>query len=496
MRQLRSGIALFVVLAAVLYMVALQRAAEATAADAVLEADSMTSVPATAGIISRDTTATGAASVLMQSNSTLTKVISLPASTAISVKAKGQQCFGAPYMTVAVDGKAVLNTAVGATAWTAYAVPVTIAAGTHTVTVAFTNDLVFFCDRNLFVDTVAITPAATSTPPATTPPVTPVTVIGHGTVGGCGGGPLLSLSDADLGRELDAAKAAGMRSIRLDIDWSAIEGVKGQQNWANTDRIINAITTRGMTPLGLLTYAPQWASGSTDSHTPPTDPNTFATFAKSAATRYLGKVPAWEIWNEPNIVSFFKPKPNITTYNKLLAAAYTSIKSVQPTLTVISAGLSPAVDNGSDIAPVTFVKGIYSGGANKYLDALAMHPYTYPSLPTDPATASWSAFQQLTPMRAVMVAGGDTAKLIWLTEFGAPTGTDPTAVTEAFQAQTISVVLQTARATAWLGPAFLYNIRDSGTNLADREQNFGILKRDFTPKAGYAALKTIATAAQ
>ena len=125
-----------------------------------------------------------------------------------------------------------------------------------------------------------------------------------------------------------------------------------------------------------------------------------------------------------------------------------------------------------------------------------MHPYTYPALPTDPTTASWSAFQQLTPMRAVMVAGGDTAKLIWLTEFGAPTGTDPTSVTEAFQAQTISVVLQTARDTAWLGPAFLYNIRDSGTDLTDREQNFGMLKRDFTPKAGYAALQAIATAAQ
>ncbi|MCV7228302.1 hypothetical protein [Mycolicibacterium komossense] len=125
------------------------------------------------------------------------------------------------------------------------------------------------------------------------------------------------------------------------------------------------------------------------------------------------------VTRQPNIVSFFQPKPNIATYNKLPAAAYTAIKGVQPSLTVISAGLSPAVDNGSDIAPVTFVKGIYSGGANKYLDALAMHPYTYPSLPNDPTTASWSAFQQLTPMRAVMVAGGDTAKLIWLTEFGA-----------------------------------------------------------------------------
>ncbi|MCV7228303.1 hypothetical protein [Mycolicibacterium komossense] len=72
----------------------------------------------------------------------------------------------------------------------------------------------------------------------------------YGAVVGCGGGPLLSLSDADLGRELDLAKTAGMRAIRIDVDWSAIEAAKGHQNWTNTDRIINAITSRGMAPLG------------------------------------------------------------------------------------------------------------------------------------------------------------------------------------------------------------------------------------------------------
>jgi polysaccharide biosynthesis protein PslG len=495
MRHIRVGIAIVVALAAAIYVALFQPAPEARAADTVFEAESMTISPFFGGTTYRVNTASSGASLLLLFSSTASKTISLPTSSSITVRAMGQACFGAPAMTVAVDGQTVLNTSVTATTWTNYTAPVSVAAGTHTISVSFTNDFaIIICDRNLLVDSITVTGASTTTtPPTTTPPV-PVTVIGHGAVGGCGGGPFLSLSDADLAKELDLAKAAGMKAIRLDIDWSAIEEVKGVQTWSSTDRVINAITSRGMTPLGLLTYAPQWASGSTDSHTPPIDPNTFATFAKTAASRYKGKIYAWEIWNEPNIVSFFKPKPNIATYNKLLTGAYTAIKSVDSTLTVISGGLAPAVDNGSDIAPVTFVTGIYSAGANKYLDGVGMHPYTYPYLPNDPTTTAWSAFLQLTPMRAVMVAGGDTAKLVWLTEFGAPTGTDPTAVTEAVQAQTISIVLQSARDTAWLGPALVYNLRDLGTDLSDREQNFGILHYDFTPKQSYDALKTIAIA--
>lgn len=493
MRKIRLGIALFALLSTLLSMVAFQRAPRAAADDAVLVANSMAVTPSSAASVYPDKTATGGSSLLLQSNSIASKTISLPASTSVTVRVKGQQCFGAPTMSVAVDGKTVISTAVSATSWTTFTVPVTIPAGSHSFSVAFTNDFVFFCDRNLFVDSIAVTPAVASNPPTTTPPVQ---VNFHGLVGGNQSGALFQMSDADLGRELDMAAAAGVRLIRLGVDWSSIEFNKGVRDWSGTDRVVNAVVARGMSPLGLVTYTPQWASGSSDSHTPPTDPNTFASFAKDAAARYLGKIAAWEVWNEPNIVAFFKPKPNIATYNKLLAASYTAIKSVSANLTVVSAGLSPAGDNGTDIAPLTFVKGIYSAGANKYLDALGMHPYTFPALPNDPTTASWSAFQLMTPMRAVMVAGGDTAKLIWLTEFGAPTGTDPAAVTESVQAQTISIVLQTARDTAWLGPAFLYSIRDAGTDPSDREQNFGVLRKDFSAKAGYAALKAIATASQ
>ncbi len=69
-------------------------------------------------------------------------------------------------MTVSLDGKAVATVNVSATSWTDYTVPVTTTAGTHTVSIAFTNDAYAGRgrDRNLRID--KITAIATPVPPS------------------------------------------------------------------------------------------------------------------------------------------------------------------------------------------------------------------------------------------------------------------------------------------------------------------------------------------
>ena len=133
-----------------------------------------------------------------------------------------------------------------------------------------------------------------------------------------------------------------------------------------------------MKPLGLLLHTPAWArvAGANDLEGAPNDPIQFATFAKAAATRYLGMVPAWEVWNEQNTT--WKPAPNVNAYAAVLATAYNAIKSVNSNLFVLAGGLAAADNIGTDIAPITFMNGLYAAGANKYFDALAMHPYAYP----------------------------------------------------------------------------------------------------------------------
>ncbi len=68
-----------------------------------------------------------------------------------------------PHMVVSAGGQVIGQTNVTATSWTDYSFPYQATAGSRTITVAFDNDLQANGeDRNLFVDRVAVSCAATT----------------------------------------------------------------------------------------------------------------------------------------------------------------------------------------------------------------------------------------------------------------------------------------------------------------------------------------------
>jgi hypothetical protein len=254
-----------------------------------------------------------------------------------------------------------------------------------------------------------------------------------------------------------------------------------------------------MSVIGLVVYTPAWARpAGTNSHVPPTDNANYARFASAAATRYSAKgVHTWELWNEPNLSNFWQPKPDAAAYTALLKAGYAAIKAVDPSSTVLSAGLSPAVDaaDGSQISPVTYMKAIYAAGGKGSFDAAAIHPYSYPAQPLDPNTSSWNTFYRMPLVHDVMTANGDGAKQLWATEYGAPTGTSSVAVSEATQALMVTNAYAAIQQWSWAGPLLWYSMRDAGTDLTYSEHNFGLIRYDFSAKSALAAFKTAMGAA-
>ena len=144
----------------------LATATTTSSGDVVLEGESLTLNPTGSGSRYSDSTASGGSALLMSSKGTASATVSLPTSSQLVIRAKGDQYNGAPSMTVSLDGKAVATVNVSATSWTDYTVPVTTTAGTHTVSIAFTNDAYAGRgkDRNLRID--KITAIATPVPPS------------------------------------------------------------------------------------------------------------------------------------------------------------------------------------------------------------------------------------------------------------------------------------------------------------------------------------------
>jgi len=331
-----------------------------------------------------------------------------------------------------------------------------------------------------------------SSPPSTSPPLAGAVIGGFSD-----GSSILGLDSAALERELDAIEATGATYLRIDVYWAEIERQRGVFEWAMTDQIVDGARSRGLEVLGVLDYSPTWARPrGTNDHHPPTNPADYADFARAAVERYAPRgVHEWEIWNEPNVAQFWTPRPDPSAYAALLSAAYPAIKAADPGATVVTGGLSPARDDsdGSAIAPVTFLEGVYAAGGGGEFDAVGHHPSNYPYMPLkrEPDDYNRNAFGGVTPvLYQTMQAHGDGAKKIWGTEMGAPTPYN--GMTVDYLAAYIREAYSAWGSWSFSGPLIWYAYRDAGTNPSDIEDHFGVTYADLRPKE--PALRAITSA--
>ena len=97
-------------------------------------------------------------------------------------------------------------------------------------------------------------------------------------------------------------------------------------------------------------------------------------------------------------------------------------------------------------------------------------------------------FADLPAVYDVMARSGDGAKQIWVTEFGAATGSQTEAMSETDQAESLRQARELAQSWPWVGPVIIYELRDAGSGGSDLEQSFGVLREDLSPKDAGRAL--------
>lgn len=329
----------------------------------------------------------------------------------------------------------------------------------------------------------AIRPAPTPTPSAS-PPLARK---------GINAGDLRNLTGTALTAAVNDLVAVGVGWVRMDFPWSEIEVTKGVYNTAGWDAAVQALVSQNIQVLGIIDYAPSWANGGNSQMTPPTNPSDFGAFAAFLAQRYSTQgVHTWEIWNEPNLQEFWATGANAVAYTLLLKAAYPAIKAADGAATIITAGLAPAASDGSNLTPMDFLTGVYGSGGKAYFDAVGIHPYTYPYMPDDTTGGAywWAA---MTNIRTIMTNNNDSAKKIWMTEYGAPTDgpTGDPFVTEANQALMLTKAFTMNESYDWAGPIFWYDLHDAGTDTSTMENFYGIMRFDGSHKPSYTALQAI-----
>lgn len=152
--------------------------------------------------------------------------------------------------------------------------------------------------------------------------------------------------------------------------------------------------------------------------TPPRDADSqtaYADYVAVLAARFP-TVYAIEIWNEED-AELWWPSPDATTYTALLKSSYTAIKNVNANVKVVIGGLT-----GNNYA---FLEQIYANAGGPFTDGTAIHTDTAcltkgPNQIGDlingrPGPTDFSSYDEV---RKVMNANGDSAKPIYMTEFG------------------------------------------------------------------------------
>jgi hypothetical protein len=305
-------------------------------------------------------------------------------------------------------------------------------------------------------------------------------------------------------RDLQLVKQAGFDWIKQEFAWREIEGMgPGIFDWTNPDRVMDQIDAYGLKVIARVGVQPEWAGGGYPEIGPPDDYQDFGDFLTALATRYKGRIDAYQIWNEPNLAREWGNRPpNPAEYAKLLELAYQSIKSVDPGAYVITAGLAPTTRWDEVAIPDTyFIQAIYDAGAAPYFDLLGAHGAGYKAPPeTDPAEVAANpdlnnhdpsspelkriyCFRHVEDIRDVMIANGDADKRIALLEFGWTTDPRPEspyawhAVTSQQQADYLVRAYQYAKANwqPWIAVMSLIYMPDSQWDQHDEQSYWSIV---------------------
>ncbi len=296
---------------------------------------------------------------------------------------------------------------------------------------------------------------------------------------------------------------AGMQWVRIDVGWASLEpNQKGSYDFALNDKCVSMATSRGFHVLETLWMTPGWANGGQSVYTPPTNMNDYGDIAQTVAARYdgthgVGKVDAWEVWNEPD-PSQSAWAGTTADYVNLVKASYARFHAGSSGVQVVVGG--PASNR------TWYINQLYLNGlTGAYFDVISVHPYEAPSTAqppeapngdaTDccPGVYDWPGDGYIThtpTLHSLMVAHGDGAKVIWWTEFGWSTCTGSSeCVSKATQGDYTVRAIKLARANyPWVTNVFVYDARDDSSDTSSWGDNHGLLHYDLSPKAAYTAI--------
>jgi len=251
----------------------------------------------------------------------------------------------------------------------------------------------------------------------------------------------VSPQNAGTARDYQLMREAGVYSVRMPLNWSAVEAQNpafAERQWEGFDHEVRLAARAGQEIFPFLTSSPEWVA-SQGIDLPVANPwqrRAWASFLRAAVRRYgpggsfwreeaeegrdLPYLPMrrWEIWNEENIVTF-AADPEPKRFAVLMRIAGRVIHREAPGSKVIVGGLfGRPLQIPPNVASGDFLERLYRARRVKpYFDGVALHPYV---------ADARAMGAQLTNLRRIMRHHHDGATPLYVTELGWGSENGPT----------------------------------------------------------------------
>lgn len=288
-----------------------------------------------------------------------------------------------------------------------------------------------------------------------------------------------------LAENLSLIRQAGAASIRDDISWGGIERQKGQYAMpAAWDEFVNRAVASGLQPLLVLDYGNRLYD---NGDKPLSDEaiEAYARYAEFVVRHFQGKVRLYEVWNEWDIKIGGTTPGTAEAYAKLLKVVYPRLKKIDPTITVFGGcPTSGGIRRG-------WLDRMLASDVLNSLDAVSIHTYNFSEPGRGRTPEAWAEFVAAAAASVHKQPGGKDVP-VYVTEMGWPTHTGKGSTPPEQSAAYLARMLLLARSMPYLKGAWWYDFQDDGWKPDDKENNFGMVRPDLTPKPSYYALASLA----
>jgi hypothetical protein len=192
--------------------------------------------------------------------------------------------------------------------------------------------------------------------------------------------------DALSARDFDRMRGV-VGTLRVPVFWPAVEPRPGQLELGGLDTTVLGAAAAGVRVQPFVYGTPEWLAG--DPARPPvgaTASQAWRRLLRRLVRRYGAggelwrgaraplPIRDWQIWNEPNFLLFWRPRPSPAGYARMLRTSARAIHAVDPSARIVAAGLAP-VEGG--VLPWVFLRRLFAQpGVSQSVDLVALHPYS------------------------------------------------------------------------------------------------------------------------